>query len=70
MSGTLKELTGKVELNGHVLTTPQLSSLFKLANGTFCREVGKVEKKEGQRGRAASIWEVDDSVAVKIEVTA
>jgi hypothetical protein len=66
--GTIKQLDGKIVLNGNALSAPQLSTLFKLGDGTFCKKVGTAPKPDGQKGRAAAIWEVDPSVSVSLSV--
>lgn len=59
IQGTLKELASKVTFNGQKVTLPQLSILTTLGKGVIAHEVGKAPKPDGQRGRAASIWELD-----------
>ena len=65
ISGTLAQLSGKVRVNGKVLTAPQLSALTTLGIG---RKVGVVPKSNPhQRGREASVWEFDSDAVLAFE---
>jgi hypothetical protein len=61
MRGTLKELAGKVTVNGREASVLELTVLFSLGLAT---EVGKV-KVEGARGKPATIWELQASGLVE-----
>ena len=54
-TGTVKELTGKVAINGRVLSSPELSTVCKL----FAVNVGTAAKPA--RGKPATIWQLGDT---------
>lgn len=72
--GTIKELAGKVTLNGNPLTVAQLSVVTKVGNGSYANVVGEAPKGENQRGKAAKIWEIKTNAnmvfAEKVEANA
>lgn len=58
MTGSIVQFTGKISINGTVLSAPELSTVARLLNGTVFNKVGEI-RKDGQRGRATNIWQVD-----------
>lgn len=64
ITGTLAQLSGKVSVNGHLRTAPQLSALTAMGIGT---KVGEAAKEPNTRGRAATIWEFPESVVLNFE---
>ena len=66
LTGTIAQLSGKLTLNGVALGQPELALMTRIFGGTVFKQVGIV-KKEGERGRPASIWQVDTEVAAWFE---
>ena len=71
--GTVKELAGKVSVNGQVLGQPELSFLTRLGRGQFAKPVGQV--KPPGKGKPATIWEINSNprfkvMAVEVDETA
>lgn len=64
ITGTLQQLSGKVRVNGHLRTGPQLSALTAMGIGV---KVGEADKAPNTRGRAATIWEFPESVTLTFE---
>lgn len=64
ITGTLQHLSGKVRVNGHLRTGPQLSALTAMGIG---KKVGEADKAPNTRGRAAAIWEFPESVTLNFE---
>ena len=58
MKTTVKELTDKIGIE-QVYVNGFIQTLVKLGKA---EAVGKVERPDGSRGKAAMIYEVDDSI--------
>lgn len=70
MRGTIAQLAlAGLTVNGNLVTAPELSILFKLGNGTFATAVDKI-KVEGQRGKPATVWELQASGLVQFATLA
>lgn len=62
MRGTIKELVGnKIKMNDVLLTQSDLSVLTRLG---VAMNVGTASKAPNSRGRASTIWEIDDCSVV------
>lgn len=66
ITGTLKELTGAITLNGKSMTYPELVLFSKVLNGKAFKQVGSI-KTVSEVGRPTIIWEVDTEVAIWFE---
>lgn len=66
ITGTIAQLSGKLSLNGTTLGQPELSVMTRVFSGTIFKQVGIV-KREGERGRPATIWQVDTETAAWFE---
>lgn len=66
VTGTIAQLSGKITMNGVALGQPELSVLTRIFNGTAVKRVGVV-KKEGERGRPATVWQIDTGSAAFFE---
>jgi hypothetical protein len=66
ITGTIAQLSGKITMNGVALGQPELSVLTRIFNGGAVKRVGVI-KKEGERGRPATIWQIDTGAAAFFE---
>ena len=64
--GTIKNLEGKLAINGVTLTQPELSMLTRIGRGVFCNPVGTIKTSAG-KGKPATIWEFNLSTNLAIE---
>ena len=66
ITGTIAQLAGKMTLNGTPLGQPELSVMTRLFDGTLFQRVGVI-KRDGERGRPATVWQVDTESAAWFE---
>lgn len=66
ITGTVQQLAGKLNVNGKVLDAAEINMMCRLMDGLTFKKVGVV-KKEGERGRPATIWQVDTETAAWFE---
>ena len=66
ITGTIKELVGKLTLNDHVLTHLEIMTLSRLLDGKAFTKVGTV-RTASEVGRPTVIWKVDTEVALWLE---
>lgn len=67
IKGTISELDKKFKVGEFVLGQPELSVLTRIGeHGGFARRVGEI-KRPDNKGRAATVWEIDINFVGKIE---
>ncbi len=67
IKGTISELDKKFKIGNFVLGQPELSVLTRLGEQAgFARKVGEI-KRPDNKGRSATVWEIDINFQGKIE---
>lgn len=68
--GSVKELAGRVSVNGVELGQPELSMLTRLGRGSFAKVIRTERGKDQKRGKSTNIWEIDPNALLTLVLDA